>query len=238
MTTLAKLPDRTVRNLHKFSVLERKVNETFEQGLARAKEAVEVEKTRTYLEVGRLIDRHLLLNEKRAGYGDKVIPRLAETTGKSRTLLYDCLRLARQKAIVQAPVQLLPWTQEQILLSVKTPQRYLELSQRTRRNRWTSRELAAVVRKRRKGPGALKDSGFPEPKRGELYHYRIVQSEVPGKPLQLDLGFDAFVDMPSPSSRFKEGDIVISTALDRIKGRGGKYRVEKAGAVPFGDCPQ
>jgi endonuclease YncB( thermonuclease family) len=238
MTLLVRQHPKTVPGLEKFSVLERKVNETFEQGLARAKEAVEIEKTRTYLEVGRLIDQHLLFNKKRAGYGEKLIPHLAERTGKSKSLLYDCLSFFRKKAIFQTSGKLLPWSQEQILLRVKDPREYLDFANQARKKNWKARDLAAAVRKRplmRPGhdPAEARPRPGLEPKRGELYHYRIVQSEVPGKPLQLDLGFNAFLDVPSRAPRFKEKDIVITESLDRVKGRNGKYHVEKAaGSMP------
>ncbi len=218
--------------IQKFSVLERKVQEAFEQGLSRAQEAVEVEKARTYLEVGKLIDQHLLINKKRADYGEKLIPRLAERTGKSRTLLYDCLRFARQTPILPARVELLPWGIYKGILGVKDAAEREKLLEKASRENWSTRDLAEYVQESEKKflTGNQKEQRQDlVPKRGELYHYRIVQPEVPGKPLQVDLGFNAFVDIALPASRFKEGDIVISESLDRIKGRKGKYRIEKTG---------
>lgn len=48
---------------------------------------------RTYHDTGRLVHEHLLLNRDRADYGAKVFTRLADDTGISKRVLYECVQL-------------------------------------------------------------------------------------------------------------------------------------------------
>lgn len=219
---------KTFSGLRRFPVLVRCVNEAFERGYARAQAAVETEKTRTSWEVGRFIQQHVLFYQDRAGYDKQVIARLSRRTGKSPTLLYDCLRFARQRSILPARVKLLPWSVQKGLLSIKDPPKRLEFETQALKEGWTQRDLALKIH----GGGKSKKSSIPiskilKPKRGEVYHYRVVIP--PGrleKAPQLDLGFQFFTDIPV-SGKWKVGDVVRTHALDELKGRNGKYGVEK-----------
>lgn len=224
-------------SLRHFPVLVRRVNEAFERGYERAQAMVETEKARTYWEVGRFIEQHVLFYKDRADYDKQVIARLSRRTGKSPTLLYDCLRFARQRPILPARVKLLPWGIHKGLLGVEDPKKWLKLETSARKQDWSTRDLALKIRGSEAvvadGDGKSKKSSIPvskilKPKRGEVYHYRVVIP--PGrleKAPQLDLGFLNFMDVPG-RAKWKEGDVVRTRALDEVKGRDGKYGVVKA----------
>ena len=74
-------------NLASYSTLLERVRQAIARGKERALDAVERELVRTKWEVGKLILEHILLNRKRAKYGEEVLKRLARDLGTSITEL-------------------------------------------------------------------------------------------------------------------------------------------------------
>ncbi len=116
---------------------------------ARAAVAVNAELTLLYWQVGRRL-RDDMLGGERAGYGQQIVPALAERLtaeygrGWSVQQLHHCMRMAEvfpDEAILSALRRELSWTHLKTLMYVDDPHKrdfYIELC---RLERWSSRQL-------------------------------------------------------------------------------------------------
>ena len=89
-----------------YPTLRDEILRLLQQGKERARLAVEREKARTYWEIGRILDAHILANGDRAGYGDQVIPRLAADVKIAERRLYEAIQLHQYFPIVRTSAQL------------------------------------------------------------------------------------------------------------------------------------
>ncbi|MCW5548181.1 MAG: thermonuclease family protein [Opitutaceae bacterium] len=216
--------------------------------LTSARQEVEAAWVRTYHETGRLIHEHVLRHAARADYGTMVIARLAEDTGTSRRVLYQCVQFYRSFPILHARAKL-GWLQYRLLCEVGDLRERRQLAAEANRNRWSGRELEKKVRAANavRAAGRLPPVGTPKPegpvrllrpRRGAADHYRVV-ARGPG--LAVDAGFKLYrrLEDGSPPGlkagmivRWENGGFVPATdatAADLFT-----YRV-KVGRVVDGD---
>ena len=202
-TVLVKKIPKEIQPLT-FETLVTKIRQTLAEGRARAVEAVDRERARTYWETGRWIHIYLLKGKDRAKYGEKLFPRLEEILGLSESLLRDMHVCYREFPIPQTSGEL-AWSHYQVLLRIKDPKTRMFLTKEAAQKHWTARELAAAVRKIQTrglppptpvpapgGEGKKGPAGNLTPKKGKFFVYQI------GRPqnmhegaggLSLDLGF-------------------------------------------------
>ena len=205
-------------------------------GRARAQQAVEREKARTYWEVGRLLHTHVLENKTRADYGEQVVTRLAEDVKINQRVLYEMLEFHRAFPILSARTKL-TWTHYRTLLSVPEKAERRFYAQEAARSGWTVRELEDRIKGDAFGRGDAADEAAPStsagppltPKRGKLYTYRLVQRpDAHGGPgeVRLDLGFEVYLDRtPDGVAEAKHGTVVESTQA----GTGYRFQVSREG---------
>jgi len=122
------------------------VRQSFAAGRGRALEAVDREKVRTAWEVGQLILKHVLANQKRADYGAYVIKKLSKDLGISETELGYMVEFARAYPIAR-PAGQLPWSHYQALLSINDPEKRDTLAKEAKKGNWPRTRLRAEVRK-------------------------------------------------------------------------------------------
>ena len=159
---------------------------------ARIETAVEQEKVREAWETGKLIDEHILLHKERAGYGERVITRLAKDLGKSETDLRYMLQFARTYPIHQ-PADELTWSHYMELLSLNDSKEREEITRQAVENGWGRDRLREEVRRRRSHSEAKAEPLHAVPP-GKDRAWRVVLA-VDGpyrKRLALDLGFANF----------------------------------------------
>jgi hypothetical protein len=189
----------------------------------------------TYRTTGRLIDAHLLLFKERAGYGEKVIPRLARELEVNERLLYRCLRFVREYPILTGRSEL-SWAHYRLLIEVADRTQRKALETAARKNHWKSEELERRVRALNAinvtpADPASNDTDTTatpdllKPKRGTPGFYPLVSRTAgPGADaataLAVDLGFKMFLplaSLPGPALRgAKAGDIVHVDAEGRL----------------------
>jgi len=203
-----------------YSVLRSKVQDTFTKALKR----IESERVRTYWKTGRLIANHILASKGRAGYGERIVVRLAEDLNVERSVLARTVQFYRQfpqleeKAIVARGRQL-GWGHYRALLPVIDNKKRLELARQAGREGWTQPQLLEEVRKTSSkskttpvSKGSVKLTPVPL---GLFFHYRIVEeasltSRAPAR--FVDLGFDVRIGVERfELGSVKEGEIVRST---------------------------
>ena len=207
-------------SLASYGELKRRVRLTITDGRRRAETVVEREKVRTSWEIGKLIQEHILLNQERANYGERVIQRLSADLGISHTELKYMLQFARTYPIGRTSDQL-SWSQVESLLAINEDKKREELIKRAERGNWTVAKTRNEI-KRLKAKKEISVSETPDevplvPIKGKLDTYRIVIATAgpwKGKPA-LDLGFSSYLNDPSLRlGRFKEGNIVSTVGAN------------------------
>ncbi|MBU3759713.1 MAG: DUF1016 domain-containing protein [Candidatus Omnitrophica bacterium] len=204
--------------------LRKQVGQTLEEGRLRAQRAVEDEKTKTYWQVGRLIDAHILEHAGRADYGKQVLKRLAEDLSTNQTLLYYALQFARSYANFPAPGKL-TWSHYRALLPVRDSQEREKLETHAEAWGWSSRKLESAVsqasaKSRKQGSsdqGTDRSSGS-ENESADLYVYPLVRSLAPGanpRSLLLDLGFGCYREFLNSGRDFFSGTYVRSVRTNQ-----------------------
>ena len=203
----------------------------------------------TYRTTGRLIDAHLLLYKERAGYGEKVIPRLARELEVNERLLYRCLRFVREYPILTGRSEL-SWAHYRLLIEVADRAQRKTLEADASRLRWNCDELERRVRAINAinvTPGATANGGGTSlapahaplvPRRGVPGVYRV--AKIDGV-LAVDLGFACYLDLGEEGGGFAADQLVRVDGNGRIAPAAGaskadlfNYRVE-IGKVVDGD---
>ena len=221
---LAQTEDK--KSLASYAELLRRVRETIAAGRERAQDAVEREKVRTSWEIGKLILDHILLNEKRADYGKRVIIRLSRDLGKSETELKYMVEFARTFPIRRTSDEL-SWSQIETLLAVNDDREREALIQRAENEKWTVNRTRQEVKKLKAAKQITVSEASREepliPLKGKLDTYRIITAKSgpwAGK-LALDLGFANYLTLDSEQAKkFKDRDIVEITSSARRKTAG------------------
>lgn len=214
-------------DLSSYPVLRRKVQETLLVGQKKIEDA----KVRTYWQTGKLVHEHILLNKDRADYGSTVIQKLSGDLGIGRNVIYRAVQFFRAFPIVATSPQL-TWSHYVELSKVSDKKTRLLYASLAEKKGWDTRRLAGKIREEIRDLKALKSEKIPAPrlvpKLGELYTYRLVETEkVNGKaaaPLQIDLGFNNHYLLTERECRgFKAGEIVES-----LKDEEGNYSLKKS----------
>lgn len=207
---LSMLLSASDNRLKKYENLRESVNETFIEGRKLAQEAVEYEKAKTYWTVGALIEKHVLLNEKRGDYGKKIVTLLAKDLGTNQTLLYYALQFARSyKDFPQN--KKLSWSHYRALLPVKSEKERDELAIKVEEWGWSSRQLETAVSKVQTKKAFENKNSLPIEKVAFLSQdvYELAENKTSdSKKLMLKLGFDVFYQPSKLPGHFYRGDYV------------------------------
>jgi micrococcal nuclease len=186
-----------------FEVLVREVKETLLEGRRRIEQATVFGNWET----GRLINVHILLNQHRADYATHVFTQLAQRTGISQRLLYQCSQFNRTFPNLHHGANL-GWSHYRLLCQVGNPAARARLATEARRRRWTAPELEDRVRQLNlTAPASEAANGNNEhdspelgvdtpklltPKRGTPGLYPVVTRPAG---IALDLGFKMFLPL-------------------------------------------
>ncbi len=169
-------------------------------------QAVEQAKVREAWETGKLIQEHILLNQPRGEYGKQVIERLASDLGTSERELNYMVEFAREYPIARTSAQL-TWGHYESLLAVNDPQKREEIETLAAKENWPLQRLRQEIRARKLPVFDTTGVELPEITPGPLNTYQTFRQE--GR-LKIDLGFDAYLDLPKKyEKKVKEGEIVI-----------------------------
>lgn len=209
-----------VSGLETYAQLKRRVREALNEGDSRAQTAYEREQVRAKWNAGKLIQEHILLNQKRAGYGDQVLKKLSADLNISVTELSYMLQFAQAYTIFPH-AEKLSWDKFRDLLTVNEPEQRTELVRKASREKWTREKIRSEIKRvKRVQAGSVKNPSVEKitpPQKGQLYLYQIISDEA--GLLKIDLGFSCRRDLsPADAKRFKAGDIVESKA-----GKDGTY---------------
>lgn len=174
--------------------LVKRIKETLRAG----RRAIRRIKAATYWQTGKWIDEHIRSRGGKAGYAENVIHRLAADLKTNPTHLYHALEFYRAYPIFPARGKL-SWTHYKRLLSVNDPNKRKQLAQKSIKYNWSSRELAAVIKKSRKvKKGKARVRLLP--KRGKVGVFSIARWD--GDWVR-DLGFSNYEVLASYSAKQK-----------------------------------
>ena len=227
-----------------YPVLLNKIREALSRGRERARVAVEKEKAATYWEVGRFINEDLRIHDGRAGYGERLIPRLALDLDVSDRLLWKIVLVQTLFKIPPTRGRNLEWSHYVILSGIEDPKQRNLFYQKALRRGLSVRELIDELRKhsirlsqegkavsKLTGPGVI----LPrlKPRRGALYTYRIVKPrDLHDRPdfYSIDLGFKIRIDFRLTRLKgLKEGTVIEAIRTEEHP-RGDRYRFRKSEA--------
>lgn len=166
-----------------------------EQGKQRALNAMEQEKKKTYWTIGRHIKTHLLLNKKRAEYGEYLFKLLVENIGMNRTGLYLAVQFYEEYPEIVPSTGQLTWTHYTLLLAVPKKAARQALEAKVVKNNLSVSELKDLVRQADTS-GAATSPPVLDVTRDAPYVYQL--KKVQGKD-RIDLGFNIFLKH-TPSS--------------------------------------
>jgi len=232
MPEILLAPPKTSSTQASYSQLREQVRLTLARGRQHAEALVEKEKTRTYWQIGRLIDRHIRREKKteseRAQYGKHVVEKLSHDLGINQRYLYYSLNFSRTYPILPARAKL-TWRHYRGLLLIKDEAKRLALTKEAEKGNWSTRTLEAKIAGIKSGGkienGTRRKNEKPSqkliPKRGSLFTYRIVNwaAKSGEKPdLRLDLGFMSYKKIPVQDAKlFKDKDLVEGRTLPKLK---------------------
>lgn len=213
-----------------YAELKARVRETLILGQQR----IEAARVVTYWRTGWHIQTHLLANQRRAGYGQQVLDRLAEDLGVDESVLRRCLNFAQRLPKLFSPEPIpatwqessqplapsrdnpkarLTWSHYRALLSIENDRRRNALLEQAAREEWPVAELQARIRRevaRSTRSDTSKSSSQLTPLRGTPGLFQI--KELAGT-RYWDLGFESYRELSSAQARaFKPGDLVRLTA--------------------------
>ncbi|MBA4137559.1 MAG: hypothetical protein C0518_09610 [Opitutus sp.] len=196
----------------------------------KGRQQIEQAWIQTYHETGRLINEHILQNQ-RAGYGAKVFDRLAADTGISKRTLQECAQFQRFFPIARTCAQL-GWAHYRTLCQVADEKARAALMREAIKHEWTVVELVQRVRPLNAAlDGEAEDSLLTSnatsqklltPKRGTPGVYRVVQR---GDGLVVDLGFKLYVEL-GEVDEFSAGAFVRFDARGRLLPAGAATKVD------------
>lgn len=218
-------------NLSTFDALLRAVKTALFKGQAAADRAFLL----SYHRTGEYIQTHLLLNKDRAGYGERVIPRLAEALQTDERLLYRCLKFYRTFPIL-ANWPELAWGHYRVLIEVADKAQRNALVAEARKKKWPCPVLEQRVRALNASADtdeavAAAKNVTPQrmltPRRGTPGICRVVAD---GEGVAVDLGFTSYLSLPIESGKaraslltYEAGDFVrveadgVTAAKDATK---------------------
>ncbi len=210
-------PKKPTKEIKDYAFLRDQIRQT----LALSQKRIEQEKVQTYWKIGKLISQHILANDDRAEYGEKILSRLSGDLKLDETILNRTVKFYKSFPIPAAR-QELTWTHYRLLLTVDDPETRNALAEKAKANQWTTDLLEQKIRDQI----ALDSNGRSDrtkkleplqPKRGALYTFQILQINfLSGKPeLVIDLGFKVTKNLSSSSfdgGKFKAGQIVEGVA--------------------------
>ena len=205
-------PTLPVPGVETYFKLKEKVSVTLSEGHKQAQSAVEQVKTKTYWNVGQLIDSHVMQSRKRGDYGKKVIQQLSKDLKTNETLLYYALQFAR--TYPQMPdSKKISWSHYRALLPLKDDKKRESYEVRIEEWGWSSRELEKALSAEKmilKAPETPKNKASEKliSKPGTLFCYRVSDPGAAAGAKYLDLGFGNYYKAVMKSGKYAAGDLV------------------------------
>jgi len=181
--------------------------------ILKGKKAIALTRAIVYWNIGRDISTNLLANKNTAEYGSALLQKLARDTKINQRTLQQLVRFAREfpRPTSQDSFN---WTQYRQLLGLKNKDARLLILNKTKKEKWTTRELAFEI-KQNKGEGNWNLSV----QIGSPYVYRLAEPvavQAQSGYAVVDCGFGIWRQIPAEPEveHLKAGDIVQSTTTN------------------------
>ncbi|PKP56245.1 MAG: DUF1016 domain-containing protein, partial [Candidatus Altiarchaeales archaeon HGW-Altiarchaeales-1] len=135
-----------VEKLEGYNELLYDVKSLLEKAKYHAYKAVDNIRVQTYWQIGERIVREELQHKERAGYGKKVVEKLAVDLGFARRLMFEVVQFYKTYPIVHALRAQLSWTHYGALLRIKDKNKREFYENWIIKNAWNTRELEKQVK--------------------------------------------------------------------------------------------
>jgi len=205
--------------------LVKKIQDEILEGKQRAEIAVENEKTITYWKIGKHINRHLLENTDRAGYGDELFKRLGEKLGIGQRTLYRAVKFYENHPNILSARTKLSWTHYRMLQGVKSEEKRKELEQKVINEKLSTRDLNRIIENQSDMKSNKKTSNLNYPiDRGVPLVYKLKYVDIEdNQVLQIDCGFKIYNNSHEKSiSKYEENTIL------QISNKNGRYSISQS----------
>ena len=207
MENLPAVTEETTAITPSVQVLIEVIRAEMEQGIERARLAMEQEKKVTYWSVGKHIKEHLLQNSDRADYGDYLFKTLAENLAVNRTDLYCSVQLYEEYPEIVHSNGQLTWSHLKLLVAIPEKEVRQELEAKIEDQNLSVNDLKNLIREK-KGLPAIQSkeaqSVIPlERVKPYVYQTKTIQDKV-----MVDLGFHFYIYSPVKNTK---ADIVIES---------------------------
>ena len=207
-----------------YQQLKEEIARIFVEGHERARQAVERQRVQVCWEVGQLLDRHLMENEGRAGYGERVMAQLADDLKIHRQRLYEMVQVFRAFPKVRTS-GFLTFNHYLNLCRIPLPEVREAYADKSAKEGWSVRQLRLALQSegfsvhpsemgRADSPaGVTPPAGTSPPtelvpRKGRLSTYRVLSGDD-AYPMKLDLGFRLRLGLTAgESSGFEPGSAV------------------------------
>lgn len=207
-----------------------------EETLLQGQKKIEEAKVQTYWMTGKIIHTYILRFQSRGErYGEETVAKLSEDLSISRDVLWRCVQFAKSFKILAAQrefsAQPLSWAHYKELITIPDEEMRLAFKRRAEKAGWGYRKLSQKIREEVKTKRKVKveeesHTSFPKliPKKGELYTYRLIETDPLHKKytesLRIDVGFKDHRQLPDSVKNLKAGQIIES-----VKNEKGDYEV-------------
>lgn len=233
-----------------YETLLEQVQNVLAGGRARAKAALEQEEVRTWWEAARIVNQHLRVHDGRAGYGEKVVPKLAGDLGITEAYLYDILRFQKAFPILNSSLEL-TLSHYRVLSKIENAKERNLLHRKTVREELSVPELTGEIRARKLLAGRTLEvhpsstrgaKPLPplQPRRGKFFTYQVIRPrDLHAQPefYSIDVGFMNRKDLKlSGIKNPKEGEVIEAIRTEE-NDRGDRYRFKRVEKPKEGQAP-
>lgn len=193
--------DASASNVRSYDQLVHAIREVQHASETRIETAVEQEKVREAWETGKLIQEHILLNNDRAEYGEKVMIKLSQDLEISQSELSLMLQFARAYPNY-APGNNLSWSHYRSLLSLNDPAERESVAKKAEKENWNREQVRHEVQRRKTAVSSpnvpIEEPKLTEVKPGKIGVYPVL--EINGKKYY-DLGFAIYSEVKDTPAR-------------------------------------
>ena len=129
----------------RYSILLGDVRSILDSGLSKAYKAVDNIRVQTYWQIGERIVREELQHKERAGYGERIIEKLATDLEFSRRRMFEIILFYRVYPIVHTVYAQLSWSHYKLLIAIEKKQARVFYEVQAIQNAWSVRRLREQI---------------------------------------------------------------------------------------------
>ncbi len=174
-----------------YQKLVEEINSEINQSRATIRDLLKQKTVEAYWRVGKMIHEHVLEHKHRSNYGERLVSRLTDDVGLSKSTLYDCQKFYNTYPIFHTCGKL-EWSKIKLLLGVKDVQNRENLAEKAQKEHLTVKDLRSQTHEVIAQSAKQNFMAVHVPQ-GRLHTYRAfdpgLSVKIPANEVMVDLGF-------------------------------------------------